>query len=104
MGVYNEYVSPDSPIAGYSLAVEPFGCDTTGGWISMTLCFPVGLYLGFDRQGQITFRNFHVRQPPDYTCEPANVLALSEAKDLFHQMRRFPLSDEGMIGKYTWRA
>ncbi len=68
----------------------------------MSFYFPVRLYLGLERQGQITFRNFHVTQPSDYTCEPEDLLVLNDAKDLFHQMRRSPLSDKGTIGKYTW--
>jgi hypothetical protein len=54
------------------------------------------------RQGQITFRNFHVQQPSDYTCEPEGLLVLNDAKELFNQLRQAPLSDKGRIGKYTW--
>ena len=69
----------------------------------MIFYFPVRLYFGCERQGQITFHSFHVKQSSDYTCEPKDLLVLDEAKDLFHQMRRSPLSEGGKVGKYTWR-
>jgi hypothetical protein len=69
----------------------------------MSFYFPVRLYFGCVRRGQITFHSFHVKQFSDYTCEPENLLVLDEAIELFHQMRRSPLSEEGKVGEYTWR-
>ena len=69
----------------------------------MSFCFPVRLYLGSARQGQITFHRLFVKETSDYTCEPAGILVYDEAKDLFRQIRQAPLSDKGMIGKFAWQ-
>jgi hypothetical protein len=70
----------------------------------MSFCFPVKLYLGSARQGQITFRKSFVKETSDYTCEPEGILVHDEAKDLFRQIGRAPLSDVGVIGKFVWRV
>jgi len=70
----------------------------------MSFCFPVRLYLGSARQGLITFHSPVVKETSDYTCEPRNILAYDEAKDLLRQIRRAPLSGEGVIGKFVWQA
>lgn len=69
----------------------------------MNFYFPVKLYIGPARQGQITFHNLSVKETSDYTCDPVNILVLDEAKDLFRQIRQAPLSGEGMIGKFVWQ-
>ena len=46
----------------------------------MSFRFPVRLYLDAARQGQITFHNFLVKEPSDFTCEPAGLLVFDEAK------------------------
>jgi hypothetical protein len=70
----------------------------------MSFCFPVSLYLGPARQGQITFHSFSVKETSDYTCDPTNILVLDEAKDLFRQIRQAPASIAGMIGKFVWQV
>jgi hypothetical protein len=70
----------------------------------MSFYFPVSLYLGSARQGKITFHRLLVKEISDYTCEPANILVLDEAKDLFRQIRQAPSSIAGVIGKYTWQV
>ena len=70
----------------------------------MSFRFPVGLYLDTARQGQITFHNFFVRKPSDYTCEPLGLLAYDEATDLLRQIRRAPSSVVGLIGKFMWQV
>ena len=69
----------------------------------MSFCFPVRLYLDATRQGQITFHNFLVKEPSDFTCEPVGLLVYDEAKDLLRQIRRAPLSEAGLIGKFVWQ-
>jgi len=49
----------------------------------MRFRFPVTLYRGSARQGQITFHSFFVQETSDYTCEPEGILVHDEAKDLF---------------------
>ena len=70
----------------------------------MSFFFPVRLYLGSTRQGQITYHSLSVRETSDYTCEPANILVLDEAKDLFRQIRQAPASVAGVIGKFVWQV
>jgi hypothetical protein len=70
----------------------------------MNFRFPVGLYFGTTRQGQITFHNFLVKEPSDFTCEPVGLLVYNEARDLLRQIRRAPLSEAGVIGKFTWQV
>ena len=70
----------------------------------MSFYFPVKLYDGPARQGQITFHSLSVKEASDYTCEPAGILVYDEAKDLFRQIRQAPLSDKGMIGKFAWQV
>jgi len=70
----------------------------------MSFSFPVGLYLNAARQGQITFHNFLVKQPSDYICEPEGLLVYDEAKNLLRQIRRAPLSEAGVIGKFVWQV
>jgi len=70
----------------------------------MTFRFPVNLYLGTTRQGKITFRSLAVTEPSDYLCEPEGLLVYDEAKDLLRQIRRAPLSAEGVIGEFAWQV
>ena len=70
----------------------------------MSFNFPVILYVGSARQGQITFHNLSVKETSDYTCDPINILVLDEAKDLFRQIRQAPASIAGMIGKFAWQV
>ncbi len=70
----------------------------------MSFRFPVGLYLDTTRQGQITFHNFLVKEPSDFTCEPEGLLVYDEAKNLLQQIRRAPLSVAGEIGKFVWQV
>jgi hypothetical protein len=70
----------------------------------MNFRFPVGLYFGTARQGQITFHNFLVKKPSDFTCEPEGLLLYDEAKSLLRQIRQAPLSVAGEIGKFAWQV
>ena len=70
----------------------------------MNFRFPVRLYLDAIRQGQVTFHNAHVKEPSDFTCEPLGLLVYDEARDLLKQIRRAPLSEAGVIGKFVWRV
>jgi hypothetical protein len=70
----------------------------------MSFFFPVILYVGAARQGQITFHSLSVKETADYTCEPSDILVLDEAKDLFRQIRQAPASIAGMIGKFAWQV
>ena len=70
----------------------------------MNFSFPVGLYVGTARQGQITFHSFLVNEPSDFTCEPEGLLVYDEAKNLLRQIRRSPLSVAGAIGKFVWQV
>ena len=70
----------------------------------MNFRFPVRLYLDAARQGQVTFHNFLVKEPSDFTCEPVGLLVYNEARDLLRQIRRAPLSHDGVIGKFAWRV
>ena len=70
----------------------------------MNFRFPVRLYLDAARQGQITFHNVLVKEPSDFTCEPVGLLVYNEARDLLRQIRRAPLSEAGVIGKFIWRV
>jgi hypothetical protein len=70
----------------------------------VSFCFPVRLYLASARQGLITFHSFVVKETSDYTCEPQGILVHDEAKDLLRQIRRSPLSREGVIGNFVWQA
>lgn len=70
----------------------------------MSFYFPVALYLGSVRQGQITFHNLIVKKSSDYTCEPVGILVQDEAINLLRQIRQVPLSREGMIGKFAWQV
>ena len=70
----------------------------------MRFRFPVRLYLDAARQGQITFHNVLVKEPSDFTCEPVGLLVYDEAKDLLRQIRRAPLSETGVIGKFVWQV
>jgi hypothetical protein len=98
----NETWQPDSPTI--SFAVGPFGCRIEKKGIPMSFRFPVKLYAGSVRQGQVTFHSLFIKEPSDYTCEPEGILAQDEAKDLFRQIRRAPLTDEGRIGNLVWRV
>jgi hypothetical protein len=88
----------------FSPAVVPFSTDTGFKEIHMSFNFPVILYFGPARQGQITFHRLFVKEKTDYTCEPANILVLDEAKELLRQIRQAPLSIAGIIGKYIWQV
>ena len=70
----------------------------------MNFRFPVRLYLDATRQGQITFHNVLVKEPADFTCDPAGLLVYDEARNLLRQIRRAPLSEAGVIGKFVWRV
>lgn len=70
----------------------------------MSFRFPVGLYFGTTRQGQITFHNVLVEEPSDFTCEPVGLLVYDEAKNLLRQIRRAPMSEAGKIGKFVWQV
>jgi hypothetical protein len=70
----------------------------------MRFYFPVSLYLDSARQGIITFHAMSIKETSDYTCEPANILVLDEAKDLFRQIRQAPMSIAGIIGRYIWKV
>jgi hypothetical protein len=70
----------------------------------MSFSYAVGLYSGPTRQGQITFNSLFVTKPSDYICVPEGLLVQDEAKNLLRQIRRAPLSHEGMIGKFAWRV
>ena len=70
----------------------------------MNFRFPVRLYLDATRQGQITFHNVLVKEPADFTCDPAGLLVYDEAKSLLRQIRQSPLSVAGEIGKFAWQV
>lgn len=70
----------------------------------MSFHFPVTLYRDSARQGHITFHNPLVRETSDYTCEPEGILGHDEVKDLFRQLRRTPLAEEGVIGQFGWQV
>ena len=70
----------------------------------MSFYFPVILYVGPARQGQITFHSLSVKETSDYTCEPIDILVLDEAKDLLRQIRQAPASVAGMIGRFAWQV
>ena len=57
-----------------------------------------------NRQGQITFHSFLVKEPSDFICEPEGLLVYDEAKNLLRQIRRSPLSVTGEIGKFVWQV
>jgi hypothetical protein len=88
----------------FSPAVVPFSSDTGFKEIHMSFNFPVILYFGPVRQGQITFHRFFVKETSDYTCDPANILGFDEAKELFGQIRQAPSTIAGIIGKYIWQV
>ena len=70
----------------------------------MSFRFSVNLYLGASRQGKVTYHSLFVKETSDYTCEPEGMLVLKDARDLLRQIRRAPLSEEGVIGKFIWRV
>ena len=69
----------------------------------MKFRFPVGFYFGSTRKGQVTFHNFLVTKPSDFTCEPEGLLLYDEAKNLLRQIRQAPLTVAGEIGKFVWQ-
>jgi len=69
----------------------------------MKFRFPVRLYLDATRQGQVTFHNVLVKQPSDFTCDPVGILVYDEARDLMRQIRRTPMAEAGVIGKFAWQ-
>ncbi len=70
----------------------------------MSFRFPVNLYLHATRQGRITFHKFLVEHSSDFTCEPVGLLVFNEARELLRQIRLAPLSETGVIGKFTWQV
>ena len=70
----------------------------------MSFRFSVALYLNSARQGLVTFHDFVVTKVSDYICEPEGLLVYDEARELLRQIRRAPLSNEGVIGKFVWRV
>jgi hypothetical protein len=71
---------------------------------AMRFHFPVTLYRGSTRQGQITFRSTFINEASDYTCEPEGILVCEKAQALFRQIRQSPLSETGVIGDYVWQV
>jgi hypothetical protein len=70
----------------------------------MKFSFSVNLYIGSDRQGQVTYHSVFVKERTDYTCVPDGLLRYEEVRDLLRQIRRAPLSQEGVIGKFVWQV